>query len=196
MLVMLAAVVSCNRFDDSAIWDELNDHKERIEKLEEACTRLNANISAMQKILEALSQNDYVTDVVKIMEDGVEVGYSLTFAKGGAVTIYHGANGTDGGTPKIGISKAADGEYYWTADGEWLTDEDGARIPAVVADDGDGRYITPEFRIADGVWYISFDGGNTWREFTTMNAGDTVFSRASTSATLNISSSFWRMGLR
>ena len=124
LLVVLAAALSCNRFDDSAIWDELNDHKERIEKLEEACTRLNANISAMQKILEALSQNDYVTDVMRIMEDGVEVGYSLTFAKGGAVTIYHGTNGTDGGTPKIGISKAADGEYYWTADGEWLTDED------------------------------------------------------------------------
>ena len=128
---MLAAAISCNRFDDSAIWDELNDHKERIEKLEEACNRLNANISAMQKILEALSQNDYVTDVVKIMEDGVEVGYSLTFAKGGTVTIYHGSDGVDGesgSTPKIGVQKAADGEYYWTADGEWLTDEDGARI--------------------------------------------------------------------
>ena len=103
---MLAAAISCNRFDDSAIWDELNDHKERIEKLEEACNRLNANISAMQKILEALSQNDYVTDVVKIMEDGVEVGYRLTFAKGGTVTIYHGSDGTDverGSTRKIGV---------------------------------------------------------------------------------------------
>ena len=177
LLVMLAAAISCNRFDDSAIWDELNDHKERIEKLEEACNRLNANISAMQKILEALSQNDYVTDVVKIMEDGVEVGYSLTFAKGGTVTIYHGSDGADGesgSTPKIGVQKAADGEYYWTADGEWLTDEDGARIPAVVADDGDGQYITPKFRIADDVWYISFDGGNTWREFTKMNAEEDV----------------------
>ena len=177
LLVMLAAAISCNRFDDSAIWDELNDHKERIEKLEEACNRLNANISAMQKILEALSQNDYVTDVVKIMEDGVEVGYSLTFAKGGTVTIYNGSDGADGesgSTPKIGVQKAADGEYYWTADGEWLTDEDGARIPAVVADDGDGQYITPKFRIADDVWYISFDGGNTWREFTKMNAEEDV----------------------
>lgn len=161
--------VSCTGFDDSAIWDELNDHKDRIERLEEVCSRLNANILALQEILDAISRNDYVTNVEKIIEDGVEIGYSLTFAKGGTVTIYHGCDGADGGTPKIGVRKAADGGYYWTSDGEWLTDDDGARIPAVVADDGDGRYITPKFRISDGVWYISFDGGNSWREFTKMN---------------------------
>ena len=161
--------VSCTGFDDSAIWDELNDHKDRIERLEEVCSRLNANILALQEILDAISRNDYVTNVEKIIEDGVEIGYSLTFAKGGTVTIYHGCDGADGGTSKIGVRKAADGGYYWTSDGEWLTDDDGARIPAVVADDGDGRYITPKFRISDGVWYISFDGGNSWREFTKMN---------------------------
>ena len=40
------------------------------------------------------------------MEDEVEVGYSITFAKSGTITIYHGAAGTDGAdgsAPKIGI---------------------------------------------------------------------------------------------
>ena len=161
---VLLLAISCTRFDDSAIWEELLNHKERIERLEAECNRLNTNINSLQTILEALQTNDYVTDVTKIMEDGVEVGYSITFAKGGAVTIYHGTDGSDGAAPKVGIKKAGDGEYYWTADGEWLTDEDGAKIPAATAQGSeDSPYITPQFRVAEGIWYISFDNGNTWR---------------------------------
>ena len=163
LLTFLTAATSCTRFDDSAIWEELLNHRERIEKLEAECNRLNSNIEAMQAVLEALETGDYVTDVVKVMEDGVEVGYCITFAKGGTVTIYHGTAGEDGSTPKIGIQKASDGQYYWTSDDEWLTDEDGNRIPATVPA-ADGRYITPQFRIAEGVWYISYDNGNTWKQ--------------------------------
>ena len=52
---------------------------------------------------------------MKIVEYDVEVGYSITFAKSGTITIYHGADGADGtdgadgSAPKIGIRKAADG---------------------------------------------------------------------------------------
>ena len=160
-VLMLSA---CARFDDSAIWEELLNHKERIEKLEAECDRLNSNISALQVILEAIQSKDYVTDIVKVVEDGVEIGYSLTFAKGGKVTIYHGTAGEDGSTPKIGIQKASDGLYYWTSDGEWLTDEEGEKIPAAYSDGGDGKYVTPLFRVAEGVWYVSYDSGNSWRQ--------------------------------
>ena len=163
ILTVFLATLSCTQFDDSAIWEELLNHRERIEKLEAECNRLNTNIEAIQVILEALQANDYVTDIVKIMENGVEVGYSLTFAKSGSVTIYHGTNGEDGATPKIGIMKAADGGYYWTSGDDWLTDDNGNRIPATVSDP-DADYITPQFRIADGKWYISYDNGNSWRE--------------------------------
>ena len=147
------SLVSCTNLDE--IWAELRDHEERIQRLEALCNRLNSNVEAIQKILTALEKNDYITDIVKVMEDGVEVGYSITFAKGGTVTIYHGTDGTDGSdgkdgaAPKISIKKAQDGEYYWTADGEWMTDENGEKIPAVVADDPDGEYVTPQFRVAD-----------------------------------------------
>lgn len=157
------AVLSCSRFDHEDIWEELRDHENRIHQLEAECRKLNSNVEAMQAVLEALEGNDYVTDIVKIMEDGVEVGYSITFAQSGTVTIYHGSNGSDGSTPKIGIKKASDGQYYWTADEEWLTDEEGNKIPAAYDDGGNGKYITPQFRIAEGVWYISYDGGNTWQ---------------------------------
>ena len=171
LLTFLTAATSCTRFDDSAIWEELLNHRERIEKLEAECNRLNTNVEALQGILAALQGNDYVTNVTKIMEDGVEVGYTLTFAKGGNVTIYHGANGS---APKISIQKASDGQYYWTSDDEWLTDEDGNRIPATVPA-ADGKYITPQFRIAEGVWYISYDNGNSWT-LTDAQSGGYLFS--------------------
>ena len=160
--LVLAFTFACQRFDDSAIWDKLREHEERIEMLEEECNRLNSNISALQAVLEAVQANDYVTDITKIMENGVEVGYSITFAKSGTVTVYHGSDGQDAAAPKIGMKKAADGEYYWTADDEWMTDADGEKIP-VVAQDPNGKYITPLFRVAEDGWYISYDNGNTWK---------------------------------
>ena len=179
--MLLLAVSGCQHEE---IWNELRDHEERIEQLEKQCRELNSNIGAIQAIMTAIQQNDYVTEVMKIMENGIEVGYSITFAKGGTVTIYHGTDGTDGSdgkdgaAPKIGIKKAQDGEYYWTADGEWMTDENGEKIPAVVADDPDGKYITPLFRVAENIWYISYDNGNSWKEIEVPggnNTGDSSF---------------------
>lgn len=177
ILTAIFSLVSCSTFDHSAIWDELREHEERIEKLEAQCRQLNSNVEALQVVLTALQEHDYITDITKIMEDGVETGYSITFAKGGTITIYYGTDGTEGSAPKIGISKAADGEYYWTSDGEWLTDEDGEKIPAAVPDDPDGRYVTPHFRVSDGRWYVSYDGGNTWMEFsvTANDEDDDIF---------------------
>ena len=109
-MTAIALVVSCDNHEE--IWNELRDHEQRIEHLEKQCRELNSNVEAIQAILTAIQQNDYVTEVMKIMEDGIEVGYSITFAKGGTVTIYHGTDGTDGSAPKVSIRKAQDGEYY------------------------------------------------------------------------------------
>ena len=163
IITAILSAISCTNLDE--VWAELRDHEERIQRLETLCNKLNSNIEAMQAVLTALEQNDYVTDIVKVVENGIEVGYSITFAKGGTVTIYHGSNGADGSAPKVSIRKAADGEYYWTADGEWMTDDEGNMIPASVPEDSDAKYITPQFRVADGKWYVSVDNGNTWKEF-------------------------------
>ena len=163
IITALLSALACTNLDK--IQEQLRDHEQRIQKLEALCTQLNSNVEAIQTILTALEQNDYITDITKITEAGIEIGYSITFAKGGTVNIYHGSNGTDAPAPKIGIRKASDGEYYWTSNDEWLTDESGEKIPASVPNDPDGKYITPSFRIAEGVWYISFDDGASWREF-------------------------------
>ena len=159
---LLLATTSCQHED---IWDKLNDHEQRIEQLERQCRELNSNVQAIQTALIAIEQGDYVTEIMKIMENGTEVGYSITFAKSGTINIYHGtdgANGTDGATPKIGVKKASDGAYYWTTGDQWLTDDQGNKIPATVTDPN-APYITPQFRISDGAWYISYDNGNSWR---------------------------------
>ena len=162
--VLLLALTAC-QLDE--IWEQLRDHEQRIEQLEKQCRELNSNVEALQAILVAVQQNDYVTEVMKVMEDGVEVGYSITFSKSGTITIYHGADGaagTNGATPQIGVRKAEDGSYYWTSNGEWITDENGDKIPAAYSDGGDDKYVTPQFRIVDDVWYVSYDNGNSWRE--------------------------------
>ena len=159
--LIIALAAGCQKFDYEDILEQLHDHESRIQKLETLCNQLNSNIEAVQTIIQAQNSRDYVTDIVKIMENGVEVGYSITFAQSGTVTIYHGSDGVDGAAPKIGIRKASDGEYYWTSDDEWMTDDQGEKIPASVPNDPDGKYITPSFRIAEGIWYISYDGGNT-----------------------------------
>lgn len=158
----VVAMTSCSTFDHSSIMEQLRDHEERIQRLETLCNQLNSNVVAIQTILAALEQNDYITDIAKITEGGVETGYSITFAKSGTINIYHGSNGADGTAPRIGIRKASDGEYYWTTNEEWLTDENGSKIPATVANDPDGKFITPLFRVAENQWYISYDNGSTW----------------------------------
>ena len=69
IITAIISIISCTNLDE--VWNELRDHEERIQKLEALCNKLNSNIEAMQAVLTALEQNDYVTDIVKVVEDGV-----------------------------------------------------------------------------------------------------------------------------
>jgi outer membrane murein-binding lipoprotein Lpp len=120
LLTIFCAVLllasSCERYDD--ILDRLSKLEQRVDEIESQCRRLNSNVDAIQTVLSAVQQNDYVTEVMKIMEDGEVVGYSITFAKAGTITIYHGEDGAQGKTPQIGVRNASDGIYYWTSNGD------------------------------------------------------------------------------
>lgn len=157
------------------------------ERLDAFCDQTNANIEALQTMILALQAKDYVTGVVPVVENGKEVGYRISFDKSGTITVYHGkdgADGADGYTPQIGVKKDTDGIYYWTLDGEWLTDGDGNKIKAVGVDGAVGPQgpqgetgpqgpqgpqgepgedaVAPQLKIEDGKWYISVDDGQTW----------------------------------
>lgn len=101
----------------------------------------------------------------------------------------NGKDGVDGHTPMIGVKQDTDGVYYWTIDGEWLLDDKGNKIKAVGTDGKDGENgengldgtdgkdgadgkngvdgtdgITPQLKIDNGYWYISYDNGTTWKQ--------------------------------
>ena len=164
-IVVAVVVSSCSKFDDTDIWDKLNDHESRITALEELCKQMNTNISALQTIVEALEKNDYITNVSPVRKDGEIIGYTITFAHSDTITIYNGEDGEDGHVPNIGVMKDVDGIYYWTIDGEWLLDGKGNKIQANGIDGGDGiDGITPRLKIENDYWYVSYDNGVTWTE--------------------------------
>ena len=203
LVALLFASYACT-YDDTEVRQDIENLKDRVTALEKLCKEMNANIDAMAAILEALETHDYITSVTPITKDGETVGYTITFAKGEPITIYHGEDGkdgvngedgadgkdgTDGYTPIIGVAQDSDGIYYWTLDGEWLLDEAGNKIKAVGIDGKDGADgedgkdgesgadgadgtdgkdgvdgITPQLKIENDYWYISYDNGSTWTQ--------------------------------
>ena len=69
IITAIISIISCTNLDE--VWNELRNHEERIQKLGALCNKLNSNIEAMQAVLTALEQNDYVTDIVKVVENGI-----------------------------------------------------------------------------------------------------------------------------
>ncbi len=159
------------------------------EALQTLCNEMNTNIKAIQTIVDAIENNDYVESITPLIEGGKEIGYVIKFTKSGMVTIYHGKDGADGEngqdgtngedgkdgadgvTPVIGVRQHSDGIYYWTLNGEWLLDDNGNMIKAQGNDGQDGASgengqdgITPQLKIENGYWYISYDEGTTWTE--------------------------------
>ena len=160
LLVAIAtslAFTSCQS-DDSEIWDKLSEIE-----LEELCKQMNTNIEALQTIVEALQNNDHVKGISPFVKEGITVGYIITFTKTQPITIYHNADGKEGNTPQIGVAKDTDGIYYWTLDGEWLLDAKGHKIKVVGTDEKNGvDGVTPQLKIENDYWYVSYDNGSTW----------------------------------
>ena len=148
------------------IWDKLNDHEERIAKLETFCNQLNTNINSLKDIVDVLNTKDCVEDVVPVMENGKLVGYRISFTKHNPITIYNGTDGkdgkdgTDGHTPVVGIKQDTDGFWYWTLDGDWLLDADSHKVRADGGTGTDG--VTPRLKIDQDYWWISYDNGVSW----------------------------------
>ena len=177
---MLLASGCSDEYDDSVLTGRVDNLESRVEKLEELCKQMNTNISSLQTLVTALQDNDYITAVTPVTNGGKTIGYTITFKKASPITIYHGTdgkdgqdgtggtngtNGKDGATPKIGVAKF-EGVYYWTLNGEWLTDASGNKIKAEGTDGKPGQEgkdgITPKLKIEDGYWWISYDNEQNW----------------------------------
>ena len=174
LLLAVLALTAC-KYDDSALWEQLDQNKEyiaaseRIAALEVWQAKTNTNIQSTQTLL---GLSDYITAVTPVTEAGVRVGYTITFLNSPAITIYNDENGVAGITPQIGVTKDDEGKWYWTLNGDLLTDGEGNVIQAngdsapvpqlstgaslTVSQDSEGAAI-----VADAV-YLSVDDGKTW----------------------------------
>lgn len=169
LLTIASAVFSgCDKYDDSSIKSDINDLKQRVAALEQQCKMMNENITSIQSILSAVQKQDGIVSVTDL-PDGA--GYSVLFSSGKLIYLYNGKNGVDGrdgidgNTPQISVRIDSDGIYYWTIDGEWMV-VDGKKVKAIGADGKDGTNgkdaITPQLKIEDDFWYITYDEGKTW----------------------------------
>lgn len=194
LLLLAALTFAACKYDDSALWEQVNQNTEelaaqaaRIAALEAWQAETNTNIQALQTLL---STTDYITAVTPVVKDGVEVGFTISFLNTPAITIYHGTKGDKGDkgdTPQIGAAQGDDGNWYWTLNGELLTDTDGNPIRANGTQGGQGEpgsdgYDAPLPQLATGAKltdqgittdsqnnpiaadaiYLSVDGGQTW----------------------------------
>lgn len=165
IFTVLATLIGCGQYDDSELKSDINDLKSRMAALEKQCKNMNENLTSLQAIVDAIQKQDGIVSVTDL-PDGQ--GYSVKFVSGKVIYLYNGKNGTDGVTPKISVRKDSDGIYYWTVDGDWLI-VDGKKVRAVGLDGKDGQSgndgkdaVTPQLKIVDGFWYISYDNGKSW----------------------------------
>ncbi|HIW65264.1 MAG TPA: DUF4988 domain-containing protein [Candidatus Alistipes intestinipullorum] len=197
---MLASLTlaSC-KYDDSELWEQVNQNTEelaaqaaRLAALETWQAQTNQSIAAIQ---ELLNTTDLITEVSAVTEGNETVGYTISFRLADPITIYNGAKGTDGETPQIGLTQAEDDNWYWTLNGELLTDADnnpirangqdgvtaptpqillGSNIPTA------GTIQTDNGEIVDDAWYLSVDEGATWYRVNGTDGadGDAWFSEA------------------
>ena len=150
---MLAVASVCCACGD--LKDRVNVLEQKVSALE---SKVNQNVNSINALVDAAKKAVTITKVETLTD-----GYKIYFSDGTISTISNGVNGTDGKdgvdgkdavAPVIGI-KEEEGVYYWTIDGEFVLNN-GQKVP-VTGKDG----LTPQFKIQDGKWYVSFDG-NTW----------------------------------
>ena len=150
-VIIACGVISCTTYDDTELRGEINNLKAQVDALDVQLQKTNANLNALQIIVDALDGNEYITAIEDVLDsDGNVVGYTITFAQAGRKTIY---NGKDGHSPAIqAVMNSELGVYCWQLDGEWLLAE-GKPVPVAGA--------TPQLKLDNGTWKISYDG-NTW----------------------------------
>ena len=181
MLLFVVMAIGCDDGELVQLQRDVKDLQSRVTTLETWCNTANTQICALQGLVTALEQKDFVTGVTPIVENSKEVGYTISFSKSGPITIRHGEKGTDGITPVIGVKQDTDGNYYWTvktgdAAPDWMLDVSGNKISTTGADGHSPVISIAEFEECfywkiDGEWLL--DNGK--KVPVTGEQGDAIF---------------------
>lgn len=134
-LLAAASLCACN-----------GDLKDRVDTLETKVaaleSKVNENVSSIAKLADAAAK---AVTIASVTENDDKTSYTIKFSDGRTAVL---TNGKDAEAPVVGM-KEFEGELYWTVNGEFMTNN-GAKVPV------SGK--TPQFKIQDGKWYVSYDG--------------------------------------
>lgn len=168
-LIMLAAGLLGFAACTGELEDRVTSLENRLDKLE---ALVNDNVNSIKALVEANAKAVTINSVTT-----TDNGYVIKFSDGTTATIANGQDGApgqdgkDAAAPQIGVQEI-DGVLYWTVNGELLKfNGENIRVTGNDGQDGapgqdgqDGKDgITPQFKVEEGKWYISFDG-EVWSE--------------------------------
>lgn len=188
IFAIIAIGMSCQKFDDSLLWNKLNEQtsalntqEAKIKNLEIELARFNTDLASIKATIENISNGIIIKTVVPFNLNGI-TGWTTTFSDGSSATVYDGkdgAAGTDGKNGRVPVVSfsSVDGVLYWTIDGKLLKDDKGNNIPVKGAKgepgaNGQDAELSPEdgqpgtpgkspvLRILKGNWEWSTDGTN------------------------------------
>jgi hypothetical protein len=187
LFAAIAFFAACEKYDDSALVARMDKAEADIKELQTLVSQLNSTLTGLATTVDALKAQDRIVSVTELADKS---GWVVEFSQTGKITIYNGkngidgkdgkdgtngtngTNGQDGKTPTIGVKLDADGNYYWTVNGEYLLDENSNKIAATA------HVATPQLRINNGNFEISYNGGATWVIIGEAgNTGAVVFSK-------------------
>lgn len=190
-IASVSLLAACEKYDDSALVARMDKAEADIKELQTLVSQLNSTLSGLATTVDALKAQDRIVSVTELADKS---GWVVEFSQTGKITIYNGkngidgkdgkdgtngtdgTNGQDGKTPTIGVKLDADGNYYWTVNGEYLLDENGNKIAATA------HVATPQLRIYNGNFEISYNGGVTWEIIGEAgNTGAVIFSKVEVS---------------
>lgn len=152
---------SCSEYDDTAATEELKRLDQRLGKLDKMCREMNGNIASLQSLAESVSKG---ISIVAVEELSDSEGYRLELSSGKTICLYNGKDGQDYGiyAPVVGLKTMDDGNYCWTIDGKPIM-ENGSPLKVSGVGGADGN--TPRLKTENGFWYVSYDNGNTWKQY-------------------------------
>ena len=169
--LLMAGFSGCS-YDDSDLWNSVNNLEQKVKTLEEKINQMNNEIGVIQTLVNALNAGKW------IVGEPVETaaGYTITFNDGTTVTLHHGNDGAPGAdAPVIGIGEEG-GIYYWTittgATTTWLLNAQNEKLPV--------SGTTPVMGVdANGYWTVNgvqITGANGQPVKASGEDGDSFFS--------------------
>lgn len=137
--------------DTTDLERDINSLKDRVEDYEAQVQKLNDDMNIIRVLLDG---NKTITSY---SFDGTN--YTLTLSNGETLTLTQGVVGAN--YPSITIDEES---------GNWIIAGKDSGVKAEAEDGKDAPY-TPQFKIENGNWWVSYDGKNTWENLGVVATG-------------------------